>query len=371
MFRYYPKHLVLKLNRQAKILSKRKEFKKNKNEPDTRNKLSEFLLIRILGNDHYPRHSKDQTLNNLRFILENESNFKDCRKLFILNRIFDKRREQDLIDLLERQSIDYLRIPFNAEEYAKTGWRVDEFGGINYFTSKKFNKSTKKSQKRQTIWAIAPKINYVMNINGARNLAIDEGRRTANWTFVLDGNCIFKENDFRLLCSNCIQNTNLPYIIIPFSRLSNNADFFNNNIIARPEYEEPQIGFHFTAREGFNSYLPYGILDKAELFKILGVPGEWTSWGNFPWIKTYSRKTIDKYLYKISSSVVYRLSSGTHGLEMNSAQQARYQSRLDSIIKTIHSLTSLYGTKMKNYKKIIFSNKNLESLPLTRSEKNH
>ncbi len=356
--RDYLTYLYLKLNRRVKIFSKKKLYKNNGVELKDRKILSEFLIIRILGNDHYPIHSEDQTLNNLKFILKNEPDFKDCRKCFVLNRIIDRSREQDLIDLLERYSVDYLRIPFESREYAKTGWRVEDFEAVDYFSSEKFYGNVKEIKKRQIIWAIAPKINYVMNINSARNMAIEEGKRTANWTFVLDGNCIFKEKDFSVLSTECTQNTFLPYIIIPYARLSGNAEYLNNDVIPEAKYE-PQIGFHFTAKECFNSHLPYGIVDKAELLKILGVPGKWTFWGDFPWQKNCSRRIDDRYLYKISESIVLRLSSGRHGLKIPESAQSRFQSRLDSIVGTIQYLTSRYGSENRDFQSIILNDKNL------------
>jgi len=358
LFRNQLSGLFLRVSRRVKILFKKKVNLNEGIELNGRKPLSEFLIIRILGNDHYPVHSKDQTLNNLKFILKNEAVFKDCRKSFVLNRIVDKRREQDLIDLLENYSMDYLRIPFEGDEYGKTGWRVEDFNGVEYFSSEKFHSKSAGIKKRQIIWAVAPKINYVMNINGARNMAIDEGKRTANWTFVLDGNCIFKENDFKVLSSECNQKPFLPYMIIPFARLSGNSEYLDNDVIFNAKYE-PQMGFHFTAKERFNLHLPYGVVDKAELLKILGVPGKWTFWGDFPWQKICFRRTDDRYLYKISKCMVLRLTSGSHGHELPGTAQSRFQSRLDSIIGTIKYLTNRYGTENEDFRSIILSNRNL------------
>jgi len=42
------------------------------------------VLCRIIGNDLVPRHSKGQSHANLSFILENEPDFENCEKLFIV-----------------------------------------------------------------------------------------------------------------------------------------------------------------------------------------------------------------------------------------------------------------------------------------------
>ncbi len=354
---YHLSVLNLKLNRRIKLLSKKNLYEKKIVELNDRKILSGFLIIRILGNDHYPIHSKDQTLNNLKYILQNEPDFKNCRKCFVLNRIIDKKIEQDLIDLLEKYPVDYLLIPFSGKEYAETGWRVDEFGGVDYFSSEKFYKESLDIKKRQLIWAMSPKINYAMNLNGARNLALEEGKRTANWTFVLDGNCIFKKKDFDALCFDCTQPPHFPYITIPFARLSKNIEYLKRGFIPEAIYE-PQVGFHFTAKEGFNPLFPYGIISKAELLKILGVPGKWTHWGGYSWQKSSSRHTKDRYLFKTSGGMVMRLSSGNYDREIQESAQSRFQDRLDAMSNTIQYLTDKYGTENSNFYKIIFSDKN-------------
>ena len=48
---------------------------------------NKYLMIRILGNDLDGLHGSNQTLENLAFTLENEYNFSNCKKMFVLNRI--------------------------------------------------------------------------------------------------------------------------------------------------------------------------------------------------------------------------------------------------------------------------------------------
>ena len=46
-----------------------------------------ILIIRILGNDLEGLHGQNQTLDNLKFTLENEPKFPNCKKMFLLNRM--------------------------------------------------------------------------------------------------------------------------------------------------------------------------------------------------------------------------------------------------------------------------------------------
>jgi hypothetical protein len=58
-----------------------------------------FCLYRIVGNDLVPRHAPGQSLANVRFILEHETELEGCEKHWILNRIVDPREEERLIEL--------------------------------------------------------------------------------------------------------------------------------------------------------------------------------------------------------------------------------------------------------------------------------
>jgi len=328
------------------------------NSPDIH---TNFLLVRILGNDLYPRHGCDQTSTNLKFILENEPQFNNCTKLFVLNRIIDKNKERKLIDILQYHSVDFIRIPFIPDEYAQTGWQTEPFGGIDYFSSKQFNKKVEGEQFRIRVWAMTPKILYAMNLNGARNIALDQGRTTADWTLALDGNCIFTADNFETLKQEAINCKKEPYLIIPFARLKSNNEYGMPIAEHNHKQEEPQIAFHASARERYNENLPYGIMDKAALLKKLGVPGPWTHWGNSFWLKQHCPKTsVDRYAYKISKAQVYRLSSGKHGLKKGAGQPHRYHGRMRSISTTIEYLNNTYGSENIEYGKHIFFNSNKE-----------
>src|SRR5690606_7033744 len=84
-----------------------------------------FVLYRIIGNDLYPRHKRGQAVENLQFILEHEPVLEGCEKRFILNRILSDDVERHIIGLLEGAGFEYVRIPFDAGEYARIGFDTD------------------------------------------------------------------------------------------------------------------------------------------------------------------------------------------------------------------------------------------------------
>ena len=334
---------------------------------------SEFLLCRTLGNDHYPRHADRQTLTNLRFILEHEPDFEGCRKFFIVNRIFDPLCEQELIAELDKHGADYVVLPFSGVEFKRSGWRLEDhskaeistndMAGFDFFRSKRFAKMNPTLRIRYQAWALAPKICYAMNVNGARNIALDEGRRTANWTFPLDGSCILTQQSFQALASSCHARPFAPYVVVPFQRLKiNNAYFGIGN--TQTSLGEPQLGFHHTAGARFEPSLPYGINNKVELLERLGVPGEWTFLIK-KLVVPKIRAGRDRFHFKHSKGGTFRLSSGGSGgaLEDLSARSERGFARLDAIIRTILNLIQRFGTENEAYLDHIFGDERKNLAP--------
>ncbi|SCV68806.1 BQ2448_927 [Microbotryum intermedium] len=122
-----------------------------------------LVLYRILGNDLPPRHSPGQTLRNLRFLLQYESDFSllpplgphtdhhahlygsgskayshteegglRVDKYFVLNRIADAQMVTAIISLLHMYSVPdsrILLIPFEWSEYERRGFRWE--GGVD------------------------------------------------------------------------------------------------------------------------------------------------------------------------------------------------------------------------------------------------
>lgn len=307
------------------------------------NNRGKFVVARVMGNDLYPRHGAGQMMKNLRFILENEPNLPNCKKLFVLNRLFDADRETEALKLIEKYDAQALVIPFVSSEYAKSDWDIAPFGRPDFFESKAFSGSSKFEQTRMCLVACGPKIRYAMNINGARNSALRAGRELAEWTAVLDGNCIFTDASFAQFRKNCMSSSFAPFVVIPMQRLEQNTDYFGQE----PGYrspEEPQVAFHHSASQNFDERLLYGLRDKTSLLKSLGVPGPWHVWSQLDWLPDEVPRSAEKYHYKWSSGAVFRLSSGGAGLEQRGAQENRYGTRNVSILATISELNAKHGT---------------------------
>ena len=170
-----------------------------------------IALIRILGNDLPPRHTHDQTLRNLQFTLENEAKFIDVCRIWIINRIVDSKKREQLEGLLRLYKQPFAVIPVRlAEEYGNQGRRspgsaqrasnaaptcslahsVDGFKGVDLLHDPRFFRMSSK-MKSFTVDRIYHQKNlYIMNNNGGRNAALRLGKALGfEWIMVFDGNC--------------------------------------------------------------------------------------------------------------------------------------------------------------------------------------
>ena len=95
-----------------------------------------FVLYRIVGNDLYPRHDAGQSLANLRFILEHEPRFEGCEKRWLLNRIRNNDKLQELMAILEDYGYGYDVIPFEPEAFKATSWDWDVLPAPDYLASR-------------------------------------------------------------------------------------------------------------------------------------------------------------------------------------------------------------------------------------------
>lgn len=299
----------------------------------------EFLIVRILGNDLQPRHDERQTIDNLRFILDNEADFPGARKLFIVNRIVCRDTEKAVLDAIAHAGADSIHLPFAPSEYRARRWDGDSLGGQAALALIARGGLSRQEILQLKLLSGADKIRYAMNVNGARNLALRAGRKVARWTLPLDGNCILTEEAFARLTDQVRTAPLARHVVLPFERLQDNSLFHQADSIGESD-EEPQIAFHHRSQLEFEERFPYGLRDKAELLIRLGVPGAWNGWPPIRWLPQGEHGSCLGD-FKLSDAKVFRLSSGRHGLERKSAQKQRYRTRNEAIFSTLLYLDRL------------------------------
>ncbi|HEY8473036.1 MAG TPA: alginate lyase family protein [Natronosporangium sp.] len=305
-------------------------------EPDS------FVLYRIIGNDLPPRHHVRQTLANLRFILAHEPRLPNCQKRWVLNRIVSPQVEQQVIDLLTEYEMPYLRIPFDMDEYRRIGWRFDGFPVPGFTYRPEF--LTYSPLQRE--WALDhvyhDKNLYVMNNNGARNAALEQGRTLAKWVLPWDGNCFVTEQAWAQIVAAVTARPYLKYFTVPMARV------VDNEVLLRPDpeldcSEEPQLLFRRDAKERFDPNARYGRCPKVELFWRLGITGKWDNWCRGPWDPPRAGLSIEAGQVG-EAGWVARLSSGEPAAERDYRDRAARRSqairaRIDQIDGQIAAAT--------------------------------
>lgn len=245
-------------------------------------KQDDFALIRIIGNDLYPRHKIGQSRENVTFILENEPSLDCCRKVWILNRIFDLDELSKLTTLLQKHNQEYHIIPFVEEEYKKVSIDYSLHTSENFLQSKEFEKLGNTAKQRVLVSMLRLKNNYVMNNNGARNYALNLGKTIAKWTMPWDGNCFINKDSWNAIKKNVLEEPYLKHFLVPMARITSNELLLNDNYMPNA-IEEPQIIFRQDSNEQFNEEYSYGRRPKVELFWRLGIPGVWDTFKDDPW----------------------------------------------------------------------------------------
>ncbi|WP_444958137.1 alginate lyase family protein [Microbulbifer sp. ZKSA002] len=193
-----------------------------------------------------------------------------------------------------------------------------------------------------------------MNNNGARNLALQDGKSKADWILPWDGNCFVTPKAWQAIKQQVLNNNAYPYHIIPMTRLLDNKSILCENFEPTPT-EEPQIVFRSDSREIFDSRYCYGRRPKVEFLWRLGVSGKWDEWAIFPWdlpCPDYSEAAG----HYTQGAWVARLFSGKPHLERTDQQSSRERgaTRSEAILAMLDQLddssfcadTSASGSKL-------------------------
>lgn len=297
-----------------------------------------FILYRIIGNDLYPRHQKGQSRKNLEFILNNEPELEKCTKIFIVNRIIDRNEEKEIINILDNSGYGYIKIPFIPEDYLRIEPDTNCFPEAGYLASEDFESLKPDQQARAIASTYRLKNNYVMNNNGARNFALQNGKKKAKWVLPWDGNCFITAAGWKEIKSAVIDKPYLKYFAVPMVRVFNNDDLLSEDYSFDP-VEEPQLIFRKDTLELFNEEYSYGRRPKVELFWRLGIPGKWDSWEDEPWDLKRPRISDEARQFGVAGWVA-RLFSGMESLEQHNLKSFRERgvARVESIISTLQNL---------------------------------
>jgi len=288
-----------------------------------------YGIARILGNDLDGMHGENQTYDNLKFTLQYEKLGEDTQVIYFLNRIIDLRKKKELVGLLHRYRQKFIDIPFDYRRFNSMYSQLKNRKLLLEVENIKLNEwnyrlASKKLKKFNLL---------LINNNGSRNYAFDYMKRLKRfkWIFILDSNSYFLEKDFENIKKN-LGNINLDVGYFPLIRVKNNKEVLIKDL-SNETYYEGQLAFREYMNVEFNNDIPYGGAPKAELLRVLGIPGPWKDWLDN--IRTYGiqdRKKIECVWKIIPKMIRLSANSSDYGIKNNQIN------RVQGLIKLINFL---------------------------------
>lgn len=259
--------------------------------------MNPYRLTRIIGNDLPPRHSDDQSLTNIEYILENEPHLAGCDKHFFVNRILCPNKEATIIALLRKHDASFTVRTVDEEVYRQIGTKEDKIG-------------------------------YLISLNTARNTQIETDIAAGyECSLTLDGNCFFTQSAWDSFKMVADHNPTAGYYIIPMARCLDYDEIGkpprilenwrgNGRIITSAT--EPQVAFTQHHDIKYLTRFPYGKASKAHILWRLGVAGIWDKW--YPTERRNCLRSVSEFFEKCPhAGFVYRLPSSVASAESDNA----------------------------------------------------
>ncbi|MCG6941974.1 MAG: alginate lyase family protein [Thiohalocapsa sp.] len=304
-------------------------------EPD------EFVLYRIIGNDLYPRHAIGQSRTNVEFILRHEPKLERCTRRWILNRIVDQDEEDRIVALLEAHGETYLRLPFSWLEYDRSEWDWSCLPRPDFLYRNVARRLCEEEWKQIYTALYRQKNLLLMNNNGARNVALNDGRNKAKWILPWDGNCFLTESGWESLLQAVDAAPHAKFFVVPMHRAQSHDEVLSAGFVPNPT-EEPQLVFRRDTVSTFDERIPYGRRPKVDLLWRLGVPGPWDQWAEEAW-DVARRPLSSEFGQWRQAGWVTRLFSGHKHLEQPTKKSSKSRGviRQRAIAETLNHVAVL------------------------------
>ncbi|MFN4141715.1 alginate lyase family protein [Aestuariivirga sp.] len=290
----------------------------------------QFSIFRICGNSLPPRHSPENNIKSVRYILQHEPHFENSTRTWVLNKIADAKEREQILSLLKSNGERYIDLPFDARRHFDTF--LDSSGLPLSDKARVLNDDFQVHPLVQE-WVIRHKSQYLVGINEARNHALSVGRQISTWTLVLDGGVVFSRSGWENFVEAIASAPTARFALIGMRRVYDwdEADRFlleeQESALGGP-VEEPQIAFHSDTEELFDERLRYGHRNKAELISRIGVPGPWTDWKPAPWENLTTLPAPNKGRF-IQAGWVVRLPTDGVGTEID---KERFVNRFQGVV---------------------------------------
>ena len=352
---YYNKETINKFfkNKEFKTidennLSKPKDIKYNFN----------LVILRIIGNDLPPLHTSNQSIFNIEYIINNEELPNSSKRVWILNRLINNEKKDQIIKLLDKNNESYKIINYENKKLLDIGLENFEHSR-NIFNREIFFFLKNKNKFFNKILINFNK--YIMNNNGARNFALEIGKKEkGKWILPLDGNIFITKNDYKKI-ENDIESDDFNFLIMPMARINDFKEL--NNKDSLNFVEEPQIGFKYESNLKYNENYVYGSRPKVELLQKLQILGRWGS------VRTMVPNHLEEFFIDSSHYYDYKFTGGvirlpaSHTSKNFSASQLLQKRALDRDISIFQTIRENIIKEYKEKNKVscsIYNSKNIE-----------
>jgi hypothetical protein len=210
-----------------------------------------LAIVRIVGNELAFRHSKGSNLEQLCFILRHEPTPSYVKKIWLLNRIYDREMAQALKDAIQQDGYVAHEIPPDNMLYKE---RQKQW--VRPPISKRF--------RHEDILYVRHMADALIQINNARNTAVRLGKQEADWVMPLDGGCCFDQSGLDQLFARPVANVHV--LATPSVRISTYGEYGTMQI-QKAQYSECMLMFDKTVDTPFDESIPYGSGDKVDCIR--------------------------------------------------------------------------------------------------------
>lgn len=280
--------------------------------------------------------------------------------MWILNRIINPETKRRLVAMLDQHQCYYADIPFNYETFLQIpdGFPNSDSPWLNANLAKAENVSDYN------------RLNYISNINGARNHALSCGRDYADWIIPLDASCCFSAAGWRAMVDDHHRESSSECVAVPMYRTVGNLGLqlgdkflWVNRFLNRLRFRwdrplayidrisrfaglvpcEPQLMFHRSSTLRFNEDFAYGAGEKLEMLYRLRVRGPWDTW--FPELREELSAKSENALTTVGyCGYVYRLGSGNKRAERNMMfRESERRKTMINLVQTAKHYGSMSG----------------------------